>query len=202
MTGKVKNGGGTITGTVKTGQTPISDPLAGLSSPNFIGVTVRSWSQYKVSNNATVTLNPGVYVGGINIGNGCHVTLSPGIYYIIGGGMTVGTSTVTGTGVMIYNGVSFITDSIKINGGNVTLTAMTTGVYAGIAIFQSRGGCAPLQLTGSNSKLTITGAIYAPAATISISAGDTLSVTRSPGSTIADIIANDLNDSGGKLILA
>ena len=101
-----------------------------------------------IPDNITITLQPGEYIGGIKIGNDDNVTLAPGIYYIKGGGFAVGQSTVTGTGVLIYNAWQGSGDAININGGNVTLSATTSGTWAGVTIFQARVNFATGQTTG------------------------------------------------------
>jgi hypothetical protein len=109
-------------------------------------------------------------MGGINIGGAAKVTLAPGVYYFQGGGFTVGGSaTVTGTGVMLYNAPARSTDQINISGAaSLTLTAATTGTYAGITIFQARTANAQLVVSGSGA-VNVTGTVYAAAALVNIS---------------------------------
>ncbi len=92
-----------ITATVTTGVAQVADPLAGIAVPVAANYTVQSTSNLNIGS-GTRTLNPGEHTGGIAI-NGATVTLNPGVYYITGGGFKVngGSSSVTGSGVMIYN---------------------------------------------------------------------------------------------------
>ncbi len=128
-----------------TGIPPAGDPLAGLpvpASPNY----TCNFVNYSSPNQSTVTIHPGVYCGGIHIGNST-VTLSPGNYIIVGGGLSTqsANSVVSGTGVMIYNtygqtnngNYTYSGNSIAAN-STATFTAPTTGPYAGILFFDDR----------------------------------------------------------------
>jgi Flp pilus assembly protein TadG len=72
-----------------TGQPILSDPLELLEAVPWSSFTVRSSSQL-VLNNQTVTLQPGVYRGGIQLKNSSKAFLKPGIYVLDGGGLDVG----------------------------------------------------------------------------------------------------------------
>src|SRR5207248_1892552 len=78
-----------------------------------------------------------------------------------------GSETLTGSGVLLYNTSGLYPGGgIQITGGgSVTLSPPTSGVYAGINIFQDRSLAAPLTVTG-NGALQVTGLIYAPAAAV------------------------------------
>jgi hypothetical protein len=123
----------------------------------------------QLTGNGTVTLQPGVYVGGISITGNYAVTLSPGIYYMEGGGFSAtGNVSVTGSGVMIYNAPNSSSDTINLTGNTVlNLSPMTSGTYAGITIFQARASTAAVSLTG-NSGSKITGTIYAAGAAVDL----------------------------------
>jgi hypothetical protein len=103
------------------------DPLATLTAPSTTGMTVRrTVAQGKlIQNGGAITLEPGVYNGGIELRSSAKAYLRPGIYVIQGGGLEVGaqaelysirasaTSTTSATwatdcpnascGVLIYN---------------------------------------------------------------------------------------------------
>jgi subtilase family serine protease len=96
---------------------------------------------------------------------------------IKGGGFSVtGSGSVTGYGVMIYNagsnypGTGGTFGSINWNSsGNINLTPMSTGIYAGVLLFQSRDNSAALSMTGSH--INIPGSVvYAPSATLTANA--------------------------------
>jgi len=160
--GYLNNGSGTISPTPVTGIKPASNPLASLSAPT---VGACNYNNETINGSGNFTLTPGVYCGGITINGSANVTFTSGDYILTGGtGLTInGTNTVTGNGVMFYNGG---TGSITINGGNtVTLTAPTTGTYAGILLFQAASNTSQVTLNGGNSQ-TLTGALYAPTANL------------------------------------
>src|SRR5205823_2401548 len=82
---------------IKTGIGPLADPYADVSYPNFSGC-----SQTNFTGKNTVTIDPGVYCGGMSFNAGANVTLNPGIYYIDGGSLSVnGGATVKGSGVTL-----------------------------------------------------------------------------------------------------
>ncbi len=80
------------------------DPLASVSAPTLGTLTVQSSSYMSVKPNQTVTLNPGIYCGGLDLKG--TVTFNTGVYIIAGGGLTIDSGAVvtdTGTGEMFYN---------------------------------------------------------------------------------------------------
>ena len=172
-----------------TGSTALADPLAGLAAPT--GGTTQGTENLAGHN--TATINPGIY-SQINVSGNAVLTLNPGIYVIAGGGFTVsGNATVNGSGVVIFNaGASFPNPggsfgSISISGnGLVALTAPTTGIYAGIGIFQSRDNTRTMTL-GGNAEFGPDGTVYLPSAALNMSGNSNLS---------APLIVNQLSLSG------
>jgi hypothetical protein len=162
-------GGGSFTGTIVPNSPQIPDPLANLPVPDPSTMTVQSKKGMTITKN--VTLNPGVYVGGMHITGGT-VTLNPGIYYLNGGGLSVsGSGSLLGAGVMIYNAPQSPSDVISISGsGNaITLSPMLSGPYAGVTLFQDRTSTNGVGISASPStNITMTGTFYAAAATLSI----------------------------------
>jgi Flp pilus assembly protein TadG len=160
------SGSSQLVGTVNTGTSPMADPLASLPPPDPATLTVRSTSQYQASGGSP-TLYPGVYKGGIAL-SGANATLMPGIYYLQGGDFAMsGASSVTGTGVMIYNdnggGKMALSSS-----GTINLTPPTSGPYAGIGIYQNRSSTQRIDLSGSSGS-SVTGTIYAAGAMLNLS---------------------------------
>ena len=141
-------------------------------------MTVQQTSKLSITTGQTMTIYPGVYTGGISMSGG-SLTMMPGIYYINGGGITTNSSaSITGSGVMIYNGGSTV-GSIKLTGSSsINLTPPTSGTYAGIAIFQDRTSTAAFTLTGSGG-INITGGIYVPKAPTSLTGSTSTNVTGS-----------------------
>jgi hypothetical protein len=87
--GEYSPGSMTITPTPLSHQGLILDPLRTLPSPTGLALATQQTSGL-VLNNEDRILNPGIYVGGIQLKNSSRAFLKPGIYYIQGGGLAVG----------------------------------------------------------------------------------------------------------------
>ena len=171
-----------------SGQPNTPDPLAGIAAPSSSGMTVQSNSAISLSGAASTTLNPGVYNGGITMSGSSSVTLNPGAYYINGGGINMsGPSSITGSGVFIYNTGG---GAINLSGtGNVSLSPMSSGTYAGITVFQDRSSTTGATMSGAG-QISNSGTFYFPDATL------TLSGTGGVNAVGAQIIAKNLTFSG------
>lgn len=154
---------------INNGSAASTDPFASvISNPS------QTCSNWPLISGASNTLSPGCYKG-IQIQANAKLTLLPGTYYLGEKGMSVGgNATVTGDGVtLVFTNTDSPFNASKIGvfsaqgTSTITLTAPSTGTYAGIIIHQdsrtplgtgTNGGFA---VTGdSNSKFD--GAIYAP----------------------------------------
>ena len=189
------NGGGTVTApeydivgnacthapltpAANTGVAPGTDPLSGLPAPAAPTYHCDYWN-YNSPNNTDVTISPGTYCGGINVGNDT-VTFASGTYVLVGGGLSTQStnSHIVGNGVMFYNtfgmtdhggGVSLPYAPININANStVNLSAPTTGVYAGILFFDDRSAPEMADTYGGGSTANYTGTIYAPTADVTL----------------------------------
>ena len=127
-------------GIIEEGCDPPPDPLAGLAPPAF---GFCNETNYVVSGNGLfITLNPGVYCGGIEIsGSSNTITYNPGIYILAGGGMKVAgaNNTSNGDGLLFYNTENppEKCGDIDLSGNSdLTLSAQLTGPYAGVLFFQ------------------------------------------------------------------
>jgi hypothetical protein len=172
-------GGVSVSGTAscaKTGTPPTTvDPFGNLPLPSVSGLT--NYGAVSVSGTSTQTLNPGIYTS-IQVSGQASVTLTAGTYIIEGGGLSIsGSGSLSGSGVTIFNAGSQYNGtadggtfgSISIGGkGTIALSAPTTGVYAGVVIFQSRANSKPLALGGSGTD-SINGVVYAAAANVGLS---------------------------------
>jgi hypothetical protein len=139
-------------GKLSTGVPVMTDPLAAVPEPVATGTNYGNKSC-----SGTVTIQPGIY-SQIQISNNANVTMAPGIYYISGGLQMGSGSNLTGNGVMIYNTSG---DNLKFdNAGSVTLTPPTSGTYQGISLFEPRAETKEVHLKCSNS-ITISGTLYA-----------------------------------------
>ena len=170
---------------------PVADPFASVPTP---ATGACDFTNYNPGF-GTWTLNPGTYCGGITISNGATATFNPGVYVINGGGVTlVGGTTDTGSGVMFYlTGTNATYASVTIsNGANVTFSAPTSGPYLGLVFYQDRAITSASNATFSGGvAMKITGTLYFK----------TTSVVFSNGSTTATystaIVAKQVSFSGG-----
>ncbi len=188
--GAVVNNGGNITPSFTTGVAATSDPFASLPSPAVGACTQTNYNP----GYGNWTLNPGVYCGGIIIGNGSTAVFNPGTYIINGGGIQFGGgSTITGNGVMFYlTGTNATYASVTMaNGVTVTLSAETSGSYVGVLFYQNRSITSSSVATfAGGSSDTLTGTLYFPTTAVSFSNG------ASGGGNTA-IVADTVTFSGG-----
>ena len=145
------------------------DPLASIQAPTSGTIVGHSHTNYDMNNRPpNNTMSPGVYCGGLTVGNtnGATFTMSAGVFIMAGGGLTINSQAiVTGSGVTVYNtsssgwgcsGSSSYTP-ITISGqANVTLSAPTSGSLSGILLFGNRTGCSTVgscvdQVNGGSS---------------------------------------------------
>jgi Putative Flp pilus-assembly TadE/G-like len=182
-----------------TGVAPVSDPLADLPAPASAPYHC-DYKNYKPSGNNPV-LYPGVYCGGINVGNDTY-NLQPGNYILVGGGLTTqsANSHIVGTGVMFYNTYGSTNQGnqsyspIDINANStVSLKASTTGTYAGILFFEDRTAPGPYPYYdnyGGGSTAVYEGVIYAPHSNI------TMYGNSSVDTKYTMVVANTINVTG------
>jgi hypothetical protein len=169
------NNKATISPTPTIGAAVVADPLINLPAPSFTGCTYTGWSS---SGSSPVTLNPGVYCGGISITGSGTVTLNPGIYIINGGGFNWGGSaTLNGSHVMFFitgqNGYTAAPLNASGN-GSINLTAPDSGVYEGLLFFQDRAVSYSTANTFSgNANSNTTGAFYFPTTALTYSGSST-----------------------------
>ena len=183
--------GGSWNATVINGASAVVDPLASIVQPNptTLGLT----NQPSPPGYGSFTIQPGVYNGGVTFGGGSQVTMAPGIYYMKSGSFTVANGvTITGAGVMIYidNGGGSLSFQ---GGGNITLSPLTSGIYAGISIFQDRTSSVPINIANGTTT-AITGSIYAAGAPVSFAGG------ASYNQSASQIIAATLNVSNNAYV--
>lgn len=131
---------GTLSPTPSQITGPVTDPLASLAVPTTSGLTVRANSTTSLT--GTVTINPGVYNGGISIGQGANVTMNPGLYYLNNGGLFLTQASLTGSGVTIFlTGSQGTTPVLADSVSTMTLSAPTSsagGAIEGILFFLDR----------------------------------------------------------------
>jgi Flp pilus assembly protein TadG len=172
--GTVKVSAGGKSGTVTTGIAALGDPLAYVQAPT-VGSCNPTYPTGVNLSTGSLTLNPGTYCGGFTVSNSASLHLNPGTYVVKGGGINLsGNSSLTGTGVTIYNtGTSSTYKPISMlnDNGTVDLSAPTSGSLTGILFFQDRSitSTAANVLGGGAGKLE--GALYFPTTPILLNAG-------------------------------
>ncbi len=147
----------------------VPDPFANVPAPS---VSTCNYNNTNV-NGGTVTLNPGVYCNGLTINAGANVTLNPGTYVINNSSFNInGNATVSGNGVTFaLTSASGSTPGFNLNGGaTLTLTAPSTGTYAGILFYQDRRSTAASNFNGG-STARLTGALYFPGGDLTFNGG-------------------------------
>ena len=177
----------TTTQGIRTGMGAVKDPYSDVNFPAFFSCTEQDFTPKK-----NVTIDPGVYCGGITVHAQSTVTLNPGIYYLDGGDFTVnGGGTITGTGVTLVftkkNSSTWATATINGN-AVINLTAPLSGPMAGIVVFGDRNvpiGTA-YKLNGGSTQY-FGGAIYLPTGAVDFigGAGTSSSCTQLIGNTVS-----------------
>ena len=149
-----------------TGVATMADPLANLPAPSVPAGC--DYTGYSVTGGTVATLSPGVYCGGIFVGK-ATVTFSPGMYILKGGGLATqnANSHILGTDVTIYNTYdathAYAPFDFKAT-STVSLTAPTSGSYAGVLIMENKTITAGTYTDnfGGGSGQAFTGIIYTP----------------------------------------
>jgi hypothetical protein len=176
------------TGTITQTGVPYQDPLFGLRFPSASGVT--DFHSRSISGGGAVTLGPGYYSGGISISGNSNVTLSPGVYIIGGSGFRLTSGSVTGANVcLVMQG-----GSLSLAGNSpVTLTPPATGDLRDVVVAQPSTNTSAMSLSGG-SALNISGTIYAPGATVSLTGNSSV---EGQGPQMGDVvIANRVSLTG------
>ena len=103
-------------------------------------------------------------IDGAEVTGADEVTLKPGIYIIKGGPLTVDATMankpIKGDGVLIY--LADEKAELNVQAGYLSLRAMRTGTWAGIALMAARGEDAPPKIHVSNTTFFGSGIIYVP----------------------------------------
>ncbi len=180
------NAGLTTTQGVKTGQNPLADPYAKVAVPFFSGCDENNFSGKN-----TVTINPGVYCGGMQFNANADVTFNPGVYFVDRGKFSVnGGARLQGTGVTIIFTSSTMSDwpDAQINGGaTIDLRPPTTGPLAGMVMFGDRNipTGTTFKFNGGASQY-LGGAVYFPTGAVDFAggAGTNTNCTQIIGNTI------------------
>jgi len=165
-----------------TGANQVIDPLEALQPPSPLPACTNS-ANITVNSGESLTLDPCVYTGKINVISDGTLDFNPGLYVFDGAGLSFGAqSTVTGDGVHFYmtanNGSSDTFDIAA--GANVTLTAGTTDDWgmAGILIYHDRNS--PTNVTHSltgGATMDLEGILYFPVQDVKFTGGSAFDVS-------------------------
>src|SRR5262249_53600353 len=135
---------------------------------------------------------PGIYRNGMKLTNNTAVSLNSGTYYLQGDLDISGSASITGTGVTLVftssDGSTYAKASVT-GTGNVSLTAPTSGTYAGIAMFGDRNMnlSNTFKFTGGSNQ-NFVGAIYIPRGYVKYAGGSTNADTNKCTQLVADTI--------------
>ena len=196
-------GGSQVTGSALFSVTPtkiasFTDPLASLPVPPATGL--KTYATVNIGGVTVETIGPGIYPS-ITVSGSAKLTMTAGVYVIDGGGLTVsGASSLTGSGVMIYNagsnyngGTGSTFGGITLSSGSFSLSPPTSGTYAGISIFQSSDNTKPIAISGAVLANLGGGVVFALAAVMNISGSGQVGTA---GTSVSPLIVNELVLSG------
>ena len=143
--------GGTVSGPVQTGAPAVSDPYASYQAQANGGFSgCRNYANQS-------TLTPGCWQ---NVNANGPVTLGAGTYYFPSLNVNSGGS-ITGNGA-----VTMVVQNLFAPNGNVTLTAPSSGPWAGMALYAMGGFNA-----NSTISYSVNGAVYSPSGAIYLGGG-------------------------------
>ena len=166
----VNGSGGSLEGKLYLNRPPTPDPLADLPPPDPNKLIIRSFKKIQYTS-GSMTLEPGVYTGGINVSGTGNLTLKPGIYYMDGGGFSFsGQGSLYGPEVMVYNAPgNGNSHGISVTGqGSMILSGPTSGPYQGLTFFQERTSNVTGNVAGTGGETSITGTFYFAGALLKI----------------------------------
>ncbi|MDQ1474926.1 MAG: hypothetical protein QOE62_155, partial [Actinomycetota bacterium] len=163
----------------------LTDPFAGLPVPSTTGMANQAgcpsgkaqpgvYAANLTFGSSNCELQTGIYVlrAGFSLGNGAQVTTAPGgvLIYMTGGAFNVG------------------------GGAALTLTSLTTGPYADVALWQAATDTSPITFSNGGA-LRFNGAIYGPKAQLVITGN-----AQTPYATAIVVQTISLSNSGGIMV--
>jgi hypothetical protein len=163
-------GGASFTGDLYTGRPGLEDPLVDVPPPDPLTMTIQSSKKIQYTS-GEMTLQPGVYKGGITVSGTGSLRLEPGIYYMDGGGFSfTGQGSLFGHNIMVYNAPgNGNADGINVAGqGSVDISGPLDGVYKGLTFFQDRNATVTGNVSGTSETTRITGTFYFAGALLKI----------------------------------
>jgi hypothetical protein len=163
---------GTTVNNLVNNCTVATDPYANtIPAPSYGACTVNG-----ANYTGTTNLSPGTYCGSFNFNGSGTVTLATGTYVFKGAIWSINSGwTVNGTGVTIYlvNSSSYVQFG---TGVNVNLSALTSGTYANVLMFEPNGlGTSSFTMDGNSTSHLLQGLIYLPSRNITFNSASNVS---------------------------
>jgi hypothetical protein len=181
----------------------LDDPFADVHVPTLSGC-----NQTGLEINTSMTLNPGIYCGGLHAKSHANVTLNPGTYYMdagdfqVDGGAVFRCNCVNATDgvtiVMTSTGAASSIGKVTINGGVDMLLHAPTDAgnpFSGLLFYGDPRAPAGTDKFNGGSNMLLTGSIYMPKHTVQWSGNNS-----STAPTCTQIIANTVVFIGNSTI--
>jgi Flp pilus assembly protein TadG len=178
---------------------PVPDPFADFAKPS---VGPCDYVNYSASGNQTITLQPGVYCGGMKFSGQVTVTFAPGVFVIKDGVLqATGGTSFTGNGVTFF--LTGAGASVQISGqGNWHLVASSTGPFAGFVFFLDPQGPTGMAATSSQlsgmAEMYFEGLIYLPRQAVALTGNSELYAPSPYTGFIVDTL--DITGNGAMII--
>lgn len=153
----------------------VKDPYAAVPEP--ADAPCDHNAEFKVQNNDNITLQPGVYCGGIRI-NGGTAHFAPGVYILKGGDLVINGGVTTGDDVFFFltekNGTYAEVDVA--GNATVTLNADPDGDavgadYSGMLFMQDDDATGTSSKFNGGSDMLLTGVVYFPSQPVDFTGG-------------------------------
>ncbi len=152
------NGQSEFTGVLHKSGAAFADPFAHMLFPRHD--SMENFGGWSIASNSSVTLSPGYYSQGISISGQATVHMDPGVYIFGGSGLKLTSGNLIGEEVTII----IQSGELELAGnGQVHLSPPTSGLTKGVVIAQSRDNDSQMSMA-CGAEMHITGAIYAPSA--------------------------------------
>ena len=178
---------------------PVPDPFADFAKPS---VGPCDHVNFSASGNQTITLQPGVYCGGMQFSGQVTVTFAPGLFIIKDGVLqATGGTSYTGNGVTFF--LTGAGAGVQLSGqANWHLVASSSGPLAGFVFFLDPQGPTGLAVTSSElsgtAEMYFEGLIYLPRQPVALTGNSELYTPSPYTGFIVDTL--DINGNGALII--
>jgi Flp pilus assembly protein TadG len=177
---------------------PVPDPFANYANKPTVGPC--QYNNYSASGKQTITLQPGVYCGGMSFSGQVSVNFAPGLYVIKDGVLNeTGGTSFTGNGVQFF--LTGQGAGVQMSGQadwHLTAPSSAGAPLAGFVFFLDPSGPSGLAATSStlagNAELYFEGVSYFPKQQLTITGNSEVQATAPYSAFIADTIT--INGNG------